>query len=51
MQSAKIQTFDFSRKNLPNLHFDRLLLLKVYELSAKKYRGVMSHDPEDSYKI
>ena len=44
-QSAKFQTFDCSRKISPNLYFDRLL--KVYKILAKKYRGVISHDPED----
>ena len=44
-QSAKFQTFDCSRKILPDLYFDGLL--KIYKTSAKKYRGVLSHDPED----
>ena len=35
-QSAKFQTFDGSPKISPNLYFDRLLLLKVYKISAKK---------------
>ena len=35
-QSAKFQTFDCSRKISPNLYFDRLLLLKVYKILAKK---------------
>ena len=35
-ESAKFQTFDCSRKISPNLYFDKLLLLKVYEISAKK---------------
>ena len=48
-QSAKFQTFDCSRKISPNLYFDRLL--KVYKILAKKYRGVISHDPEDWCKI
>ena len=30
-QSAKFQTFDCSHKISPNVHFDRLLLLKVYK--------------------
>ena len=34
-QTAKFQTFDCSRKISPNLYFGRLLLLKVYEISAK----------------
>ena len=44
-QSAKFQTFDYSPKMSPNLHFNKLL--KVYKILAKKYRGVISHDPED----
>ena len=36
LQSAKLQTFDCSRKISPNLYFDRLLLLKVYKILAKK---------------
>ena len=44
-QSARFQTFDCSRKISPNLYFDKLL--KVYKILAKKYRGVISHDPED----
>ena len=48
-QSAKFQTFDYSRKISPNLYFDRLL--KVYRISAKKNRGVISHDSEDWCKI
>ena len=34
--SAKSQTFDCSLEISPNLYFDRLLLLKVYKVSAKK---------------
>ena len=34
--SAKLQTFDCSGEILTNLYFDRLLLLKVYKVSAKK---------------
>ena len=34
--SAKFQTFDCSGEILPNLYFDRLLLLNVYNVSAKK---------------
>ena len=48
-ESAKFQTFNCSRKILPNLYFDRLL--KVYKILAKKYRGVISHDREDRCKI
>ena len=35
-QSTKFQTFDCSGENSPNLYFDKLLLLKVYKISAKK---------------
>ena len=48
-QSAKFQTFGFSRKISPNLYFDRLL--KVYKILAERYRGFVSHDPEDWCKI
>ena len=34
--NAKYQTFDCSDEISPNLYFDRLLLLKVYKVSAKK---------------
>ena len=34
--SAKFQTLDWSGGISPNLYFDRLLLLKVYKISAKK---------------
>ena len=34
--SAKFQTFDCSGEISPNLYFDRLLLLKVYKVPAKK---------------
>ena len=34
--SAKFQTFDCSDEISPNSYFDRLLLLKVYKVSAKK---------------
>ena len=34
-QSAIFQTFDCSGEISPNLYFDRLLLLKVYTMSAK----------------
>ena len=35
-QSEKIQTFGCSHKISPNLYFERLLLLKVYKILAKK---------------
>ena len=38
-------------KILPILYFGRLLLLKVYKISAKNYRGVVSHDTEELCKI
>ena len=46
-QNAKFQTFDCSHEISPNLYFDRVLLLKVYKISAKNYRGFMSHDTEE----
>ena len=48
-QRAKLQTFDYLRKTSPNWYFDKLL--KVYKVLAKRYRGVTSHDPEDSCKL
>ena len=38
-QSAKLQIFNCLAKIPPNLYFDRLLLLKVYKISAKKVQG------------
>ena len=35
-QSAKFQTFDWSREISLNLYFHRLILLKVYKISAEK---------------
>ena len=35
-QSAKFQTFSCSREISPDLYIHRLLLLKVYKISAKK---------------
>ena len=35
-QSAKFETFDYSRKISPNSYFDSFLLLKVYKMLAKK---------------
>ena len=50
--SAKFQTFDCSGEISPNLYFDRLLLLKVYKvLAKKKYGGNMSHDTKEWCKI
>ena len=43
-QSVKFKTFDCLHKISPNFNIDRLL--KVYKILAKKYREVMSHDPE-----
>ena len=52
-QSVKFQTFDWSGEISPNLYFDRLLLLKVYTISAKKkYSGVICiYDAEEWCKI
>ena len=50
--SAKFQIFDCSGEISPNLYFERLLLLKVYKVSAKKkYEGNMSHDTKEWCKI
>ena len=38
-QSAKFQTFNCSLETLPNLYLDKLLLLKVYKISAKKLQS------------
>ena len=38
-QSAKFKTSDCSGEISQNLYFDRLLLLKVYKISAKKVLG------------
>ena len=35
-RSAKFQTFNYSYEISPSLHFDKLLFLKVYKISAKK---------------
>ena len=35
-QSVKLQTFDCSGEISPNMYFDKLLLLKIYKISAKK---------------
>ena len=35
-QSVKFQTFRCSHEISPNLYFDRLLLFKIYKISAKK---------------
>ena len=47
-KSAKFQTFDCSRKVSPN--FDRVLLLKVYKISAKEVQRIYVswhwHDPK-----
>ena len=50
--SEKLQTFKCSGEISPNLYFDRLLLLKVYKvLAKKKYGGNMSHDTKEWCKI
>ena len=40
-QSAKFQTFNCSGEISPNLYFYRLLLMKVYKMSAKTYRSYL----------
>ena len=49
LSKCKFQTFDCSRKISPNLYFDKLL--KVYKILAKKYRGVISHDPKNGKNL
>ena len=43
----KVQNLSCSGKISPNLDYLRLLSLKVCKISARKYRGVMSHDIEE----
>ena len=50
-QGAKFHSFHCSREISPNLYFGRHLLLKVLKISAKMYRGVMSHDTKQWCKI
>ena len=48
--SAKFQTFDCSGEISPNLYFDRLLLLKVYKVSAKKMEELCLMIPNSGAK-
>ena len=50
-QSAKFQAFDCSREILPNLYFDRPLLLKVYKISAKKVWRSYVYDAKFEEKL
>ena len=51
-QSAKFQTFDCSREISPNLYFDRLFLLKVYKMSARKpHRSYVSRHVKSDTKF
>ena len=50
-QSEKFQTFDCSREISSNFYFIRLLLLKVYKISAKKYIRFTSHDTKIDAKF
>ena len=43
-QSAKFQTSDCLDGIAPNLYFDRLLLLEVYKMSAKKVKMTLKSD-------
>ena len=38
-ESAEFQNFDCSGESSPNLYFNRLLVLKVYKISAKKVQS------------
>ena len=51
-ETAKFQTFNCSHKASPKLYFDRVILLKLYKISAEKvFRIYMSFDTEDWRKI
>ena len=51
-QSAKFQTFDCSSEISPNLYFDRLFLLKVYKISARKpHRSYVSRHVKSDTKF
>ena len=39
--------YNASSSKSENLHFDILLLLIAYKVSAKKYRRIISHDTEE----
>ena len=43
--------FDASSSKSENLDFDVLLLSIVYNVSAKKYRGIISHGAEEWTKL
>ena len=45
------QIFTRAFKNLKNLHFNGLLLIKVYNNWAQKYTGVMPDGTQDWYKV
>ena len=53
-EPTKVQNFrlvDCSGGISPNLYFDRLLLLKLCKVSAKKYGGVLCHHTKEWCKI
>ena len=43
--------FNVSSGKSENLHFHALLLSKAYKYSAKKCRGVISHETEERSKL
>ena len=47
----EFDNFDLITESLKNIHFNGLLLSKVYIVLAKKCRGVIFHDTEEWYKI
>ena len=53
-EPTTVQNFRLSTAQVKfhqDLYFDRLLLLEVYKVSAKKNGGVMSHDTKQWCKI
>ena len=50
-QSTKFETFDCKISNVKLHQICNLIGSLKYKILAKKYRGVISHDPEDWCKI
>ena len=50
-QSAKYQNFDCSLEISPNLHFHRLLLLKLYKISVTKKKKKKKKNDNKKIKI
>ena len=49
-QSAKCQTFDCAGEISPNSYFDRVILLNVHKVSAKRMKELF-HDTKEWCKI